>query len=251
MSLLMTLHEFIWIDHLIALVICLVAPVMALSSRQVKDEEFVFEPEDKIRLYHSNALLLVVFALIVVTVWRVPGRALSGLGFTWPEWNANVMWLVLAIIFFYGMDFFFRYGTRKWRQRSLRQNEGAIQFVPVDFKELGHFLLLAVAAGVCEEIIFRGFLMNYLLLWTGITTTGVIASAICSSALFAFLHGYQGYVAMIKIFLLSLLFAGIFIMSKSLILVMIIHTLIDAISGWLGIYLLKEMKTSETPEQEN
>lgn len=247
----LTLFEFTLLDHVMAMVICLIAPILAITSRNISTDEIQFEPGDKVKLYHSNALLLFVFALVVVTIWRIPGRSLSGLGLTWPTWNPMVMQLIVAVFLFYALDVFFQYGTKKWRDRSLKQRHTSLAFVPSDKKELLHFIFLAFAAGIGEEIIFRGFLIHYLLYWTGNNESGTLTAILLASALFAFLHGYQGFRSMVKIFFLSLLFAGIFLYSHSLILVMIIHAVIDMLSGWLGIQLLRHMPQGETPEQES
>jgi membrane protease YdiL (CAAX protease family) len=247
----LTLFEFTLLDHVMALIICLIAPILAITSRNISTDEIQLEPGDKIKLYHSNALLLFVFALVVVTVWRIPGRALSGLGLTWPTWNPLVMQLIAAVFLFYALDVFFQYGTKRWRDRSLKHRNTSLAFVPADKKELIHFIFLALAAGIGEEIIFRGYLIHYLLYWTGNTASGILSAVMFASALFAFLHGYQGYRSMVKIFFLSLLFAGIFVYSQSLILVMLIHAIIDMLSGWLGIQLLKHLPEEESPEQES
>jgi membrane protease YdiL (CAAX protease family) len=60
-------------------------------------------------------------------------------------------------------------------------------------------------------------------------------AAIFPAVLFSIAHFYQGYIAMFKIFLLSLLFALIFIFSKSLLFVIIIHFLIDLTGGVMAI----------------
>jgi membrane protease YdiL (CAAX protease family) len=247
----LTIYDLTILDHVLAMVICLIAPILAVTSRNAGAEEIQLEPGDKVKLYHSNALLLFVFALVVITIWRIPGRTLSGLGLNMPTWNPLVMQLIAAVFLFYILDIFFQYGTRKWRLRSLQQRNTAIAFIPSDKKELFHFILLAVAAGFGEEIIFRGFLLHYLVFWTGTNLTGMIIAVTLASALFAFLHGYQGMKSMIKIFFFSVLFACIFVLSHSLILVMIIHALIDMISGWLGVFLMKHMPQEETPEQKS
>ncbi|HJW30937.1 MAG TPA: CPBP family intramembrane glutamic endopeptidase, partial [Saprospiraceae bacterium] len=117
-------------------------------------------------------------------------------------------------------------------------------------KELYHFILLAIAAGIGEEVIFRGYLIHYLLFWTGNTTEGVVAACLISSALFAFLHGYQGMKSMLKIFFISLCFAGIFVYSQSLLIVILVHAIIDIISAWLGINILKDTTQKENPPQD-
>ena len=238
------------IDHVVAVVICIFAPVLAYTSRNVSTEEVMLEPGEKIRLYHSNALLLFIFALVTVTIWRISGRSLINLGFDWPLWNAQIMFLVMAIMLFYALDVFFQYGLKRWREKTLQQRHATLKFVPSNKTEFFHFILLAFAAGLGEEIIFRGYLIQYAVYWTGNTPSGMIAACFFASALFAFLHGYQGYRSMIKIFILALLFSAIFVMSQSLLIVMLIHTVIDVLSGWLGIYVLRNLQPNELPEED-
>ena len=229
-------------DHVVAVIICILAPVLAFTSRRMVTEEITLDSEDKIRLYHSNGLLLIVFALIITTMWRIPGRPLSGLGINLVNWQPMVVLLVLAVFVFYFMDIFFQYGAKRWRERTLRRRQKAMTFIPADGKELSHFIFLSIAAGIGEEIIFRGFLINYLLHWTGNETYGVILACVFSSALFAFLHGYQGLRSMIKIFILAMLFAAIFVLSESLLIVIVVHALIDILSGLVGVFVLRSVQ---------
>jgi membrane protease YdiL (CAAX protease family) len=229
-------------DHIVAGVICIVAPILAYTSRRIITEDIRLDTEDKIRLYHSNGLLLFVFALIVVTLWRIPGRSLEAMGFTWPEWNGIVILLIVAIFLFYGLDIFFQYGLKRWREKTISQRNGTLSFIPADRTELLHFSFLALAAGIGEEVIFRGYLIHYIVFWTGNDVTGIIAACLFSSALFAFLHGYQGTMSMLKIFVLALLFSAIFVFSQSLIIVIIVHAMIDVMSGWFGIHLVRYLR---------
>jgi len=246
----MALYHMTLIDHVVAVVICIFAPVLAYTSRNVSSEELQLEPGEKIRLYHSNALLLFIFALVTVTIWRIPGRSLISLGLDWPLWNAEIMFLILAVILFYALDVFFQYGLRRWREKTLQQRHATLTFVPSNTNEFLHFTLLALAAGIGEEIIFRGYLIQYAVYWTGNSSSGIFTACFFASALFAFLHGYQGYRSMIKIFFLALLFSAIFVLSQSLLIVMLIHTVIDILSGWLGIRVLRNMRTSEQAEDD-
>jgi membrane protease YdiL (CAAX protease family) len=64
-------------------------------------------------------------------------------------------------------------------------------------------------------------------------------AAIFPAVLFSLAHFYQGYKAMAKIFLLSALIALIFIFSKSLVIVVIIHFLIDFVGGLAAMRMKK------------
>lgn len=123
-----------------------------------------------------------------------------------------------------------------------------MMFVPSNASEFSHFAILAIAAGVGEEIIFRGFLIQYIIFWVGNDITGLVFAVVFSSAIFAFLHGYQGYVSMIKIFFVSMLLGAVFIISKSLIYVMIIHAIIDLVSGGVSAYFIGSDTASEVEE---
>ena len=230
-------------DHVIALIICILAPVLAFTSRKITVEDIKLSSEDKIRLYHSNALLLIVFALVVTTTWRFPGRPLAGLGFDLPVWHPYVTLLLAGIFFFYLLDIYFQYGTKKKRERSLDQKNNALAFIPTDHKEMGHFIFLAIAAGIGEEIIFRGYLIHYLLYWLNNDFQGILTACVASSALFAFLHGYQGFYSMIKIFFLSLMFSAIFVYTESLLIVILVHAVIDTLSGFVSVFVMKNRET--------
>ena len=193
-------------DHVVATIICILAPVLALTSRKMAVEDIRLESSDKVGLYHSNSLLLIVFSLIVITAWRLPNRSLTGMGFDWPQWHPIVPVLLIFIVFLYFLDFLLQYGSRRRRMRALSKKHGSLAFVPSDSKELAHFIFLAIAAGIGEEIIFRGFLINYLISWVGNDFWGITIASLSSSALFAFLHGYQGWKSMVKIFVFSVLF---------------------------------------------
>lgn len=242
---LLEIQEMLVLDHVLAFVICVVAPIVAFTSARIPLEDIQFETRDKIKLYHSNAMFLVIIALAVVSVWRITGKTMSALGFDWPVWNNTIFLLFGLVVLFYVLDLFFQYGLKRWREKSLASKDTTMKFVPSNASELSHFSSLALAAGIGEEIIFRGFLIQYIVFWVGNDTTGIIFGAVFSSAIFAFLHGYQGYKSIVKIFFLSLLLSAIFILSKSLVFVIIIHALIDLVSGWFSAHIL-----SSEPKEE-
>lgn len=235
---LLELQEMKVLDHVLAFVICVVAPFVAFSSQRIPMDDLSFDTKEKVHLYHSNAMFLLITGLAVITVWRITDKTIGALGFEWPVWHESLVWLFGLIAFLYCLEVFFQFGLKKWRIKSLSKTNLAIAFIPSNFREFLHFSTLALGAGIGEEIIFRGFLIQYIVFWVGDDITGFIFGAIFSSAIFAFLHGYQGYKSIIKIFFLSLLLAAIFIISHSLVFVMIIHALIDIISGGINAYFL-------------
>lgn len=95
--------------------------------------------------------------------------------------------------------------------------------------ELCLFRGLALTAGICEEILFRGFVLWYVSLWTGL-----VPAAVISCVLFGFAHAYLGpshvlRSALIGVFLVVLVIAG-----GSLWPAMIVHAAVDLNSGDLS-----------------
>lgn len=73
------------------------------------------------------------------------------------------------------------------------------EIIPATPTEKALFALLAVAAGVFEEIVFRGFLPAFLVPWTG----SYVLAALPAAVAFGLLHAYQGPHGMVRTGLLG------------------------------------------------
>lgn len=104
---------------------------------------------------------------------------------------------------------------------------------PTTGKELTLFLLLSATAGVCEEIIFRGYLQRQFSIVSRFTVFGIIAQAV----IFGASHGYQGLQSMFLITLLGASFGVFTHFRKSLKPAMIAHFFQDGLAG-VTLYLL-------------
>jgi membrane protease YdiL (CAAX protease family) len=100
---------------------------------------------------------------------------------------------------------------------------------PQNKLELLLFMGVAVTAGICEEILFRGYLQQQFGLWTNSTAVGVIVSAV----FFCAGHAYQGWFLASQVGLLGLMLGILAAWRKSLRPGMIAHGTQDVISGLL------------------
>jgi membrane protease YdiL (CAAX protease family) len=92
------------------------------------------------------------------------------------------------------------------------------------------FILLALTAGICEEFLFRGFVMAALLR-AGLATWLVV---ILSSAMFGFAHLYQGKGGSVGTGILGTLFALVRIAYHSLLPAVVWHAVLDVVAGIAG-----------------
>jgi membrane protease YdiL (CAAX protease family) len=88
------------------------------------------------------------------------------------------------------------------------------------------FALLSVAAGVGEEIAYRGYSIPML---AGLM--GTTAAAIVTSLVFGVLHSYQGWLGTVRTALIGGFFAWGFLAAGSLLPAIIAHTAVDLLAG--------------------
>lgn len=105
--------------------------------------------------------------------------------------------------------------------------------IPRSTLEAGLFVVLAVAAGLFEEIIFRGYLQRQFIAITRNAYIGIVASAI----VFGLSHGYQGGRMMIVIGAYGAMFGILAHLRKSLRPGMMAHATQDAFAG-IALYFL-------------
>jgi membrane protease YdiL (CAAX protease family) len=108
---------------------------------------------------------------------------------------------------------------------SMREQIGFL--IPATSLELLVWFCVSATAGICEEIIFRGYLQRQFAAFTRSMLAGVLLSA----AVFGAAHGYEGGPRMLLIGIYGLMFGLLAWWRKSLRPGMIAHAWHDAISG--------------------
>lgn len=99
--------------------------------------------------------------------------------------------------------------------------------LPQSCLEVVVWVLTSLTAGICEEIIFRGYLQRQFCAWAGTIPAGVLVSA----AVFGAVHLYQGGKQAIVITVYGALFGILAEMRKSLRPGMMVHAWHDTITG--------------------
>jgi|SRR5271157_1337590 len=98
-------------------------------------------------------------------------------------------------------------------------------FLPVTPAERRWFTVLCVTAGVCEEILCRGFLFYSIHVWP--FQLGLTAALFLSAMVFGFNHLYQGLGGVVNTSIAGVLFGLLFLLSGNLALPMVLHAAID------------------------
>jgi membrane protease YdiL (CAAX protease family) len=126
--------------------------------------------------------------------------------------------------------------ARPDRIDKLRRRMGfADPLVPATPSELTLFKLVSVTAGICEEIIFRGFLIWYFAAWMG-----PVPAILASSVVFGFGHIYLSVAHVPRTAVVGVILGFLVLVTGSLWPAIIIHAALDWNSGEAGFHILRQ-----------
>jgi uncharacterized protein len=138
-----------------------------------------------------------------------------------------VMFGLLAILAVVTM--IIRWRLRRASPEALTSAVGRLRkFLPTFGPEMAAFALVCLTAGVCEELLYRGWLVNLLRATTGSVWVAVVVGA----AVFGIGHAYQGAKAMLRTGFIGLQLAYLFVAVDSLVPGQVLHAAVDLVSGF-------------------
>ena len=194
----------------------------------VVDYLVYFRLNSRLKLYAWN--ILAEWSLVVGCVWvvRANGLGLSDIGerLGSPSRTLLASGLLLALV----AAVVIASKTRS-RKPSAEQVSKAVDHVrrllPVNSTERTVWIAVALTAGLCEELLYRGWLLNLI----GNALGSVWVGLLVSSIVFGLAHAYQGRNGIIGASVLGVVFGAVFVLSGTLILGQILHTAIDLNNG--------------------
>ncbi len=228
-------------DHLFFILIGIVIPALSLMRGKVEMEEIRLSGVDKKRFYLANSGVLWIGAIMVFVLWLLALRPLIEMGFKMPVMDALVIGLTALFIIAYIVETYTELSKDGKEDEILK----SAAFLPRNSQELFYFTILAISAGICEEIVYRGFMVTYLMEVIDNRIIVFNVAVILPAIIFGIVHMYQGTKSVLKIAIMSLLFSTIFIFSQSLLIVVLLHVGVDIIGGFIGMKLSQELGSKE------
>ena len=206
----------------------LVVGVPLLSWRSARPEQVQGVP--KTALYFSAVVSQWGLAAIGVLVIFVAGPGWSTIGLTPVDATGFFRWtLMVVLVSVAGLGLVLLLEQRGWWPR---ESDMVQLLMPENAREkLWSVLGLAPTAGLCEEFLYRGFLLAEATAWFHSVALGIVVSSVA----FGCAHAYQGLNGMVRAGLLGALLAWPVVQLGSLYPSMTAHFLIDAVALlWLG-----------------
>jgi membrane protease YdiL (CAAX protease family) len=194
-------------------------------------------PGARLAAYAQGVITQWLLASVVVALWIHLARAWTDLGLVMPAgWQA---WAALGLAAVLGGLLLGQSAAVARRPDTHEQVRAGIaayaEILPVSRSDLSGFSALSITAGICEELLFRGYLPWCLTHWFGAWGAQAIALVV-----FALAHLYLGWGAVVRALIAGGVAAGLFLWSGSLLPSMVFHALLDLSGGWLGYIVLGE-----------
>ncbi|HKW57358.1 MAG TPA: CPBP family intramembrane glutamic endopeptidase [Candidatus Acidoferrum sp.] len=235
-----------WDFWLIFAVLGVILPWRGRARLQKLLAEPRLSGRDRLALYAST--IAFQWLLTLVAAWRAHSRGLSWadlgllhLGRAQNLIAATVGAAALASLQWLNLR---RMGRTKGRAPALMR-QLAERIFPQSRKELALYLLLSLTAGLCEEFLYRGFVMAALA-QVGLPAWTVV---LLSSILFGLAHLYQGRGGFVSTLVIGTVFGTARIAYDALVPEMAWHTAFDAVAGLVGPrYLLRAEESAGAAE---
>ena len=217
----------------ILFVFLLVAAVPVLSFLTARRPQLRMIP--RLDLYLSAIISQWILALLGAVVVLAAGPGFRATGFRTISALAGIRWAVLlTAVALAALGLVLLLEHLGW---CPEEHELVRLLLPETRREkLWAVLALAPTAALCEEFLYRGYLLAQLGQWMRITPWAWVGSTVA----FGLAHAYQGWNGMLRAALLGGLLAYPVISLGSLYPAMAAHFLIDALAlAWLGPRFLK------------
>jgi uncharacterized protein len=221
-------------DWILLATIVLVVPLYAYFNRRRLE---TIAGAHRRSLYLRSMAALWMLALVTLYAWWRHDRPFDALGFQLVPGivttSAEIVCVMAAIAIVLRLRKMATWTPEKIA--ALRDHiGGAALVVPRTKGELALFFGVALTAGICEELLYRGFL--FAVAAPFITIYGAVAA---SAVVFGLGHTYQGLRGIALTGAVGLFLGAFYFLTGSIVFPMVLHVLIDINGGVSGYLLLR------------
>ncbi len=232
------------LDHGLVFIFAIVYPIAGfVGFRRLLHRVAAGESINRSQLYRNTIIGHWTILLMCMASWAEAARPWTALGF---NLQLNLWFALAAALTVLGIAALL---MQLWQVKNAAQEEinglkerfGKLSIIlPQNVNELARFYGLSITAGIVEEILWRGFLIWYLgqfmPLWL---------AALVSVIGFGLAHAYQGIAHLPQITAVGAAFTGLYLLSGSIWLPVILHAAVDILQGRLAYNVIYRSMTGE------
>jgi membrane protease YdiL (CAAX protease family) len=220
-------------DHVLVFVLVVALPALGakLGLERIRRRIRSGKPDPRVRAYAFSMLQQWTLAAACIAIWVSNERSWKDLGLAAP--TGAGFWII-AVIAAAGVAFLLRQAHAVVRdpelQAQVRAKFGRTgDLIPRSPREAAVFHGLSLTAGVCEELLYRGFLTWYLSCYLPIA-----AAYLAAPCLFGLGHAYQGPKGILLTAMIGIVMSAMYLVGGSVWVPMAFHAFFDVHNGRLG-----------------
>jgi membrane protease YdiL (CAAX protease family) len=207
-------------------------------DRRFKAQVAAGVPDARTRAYCRAIIGQWVIAIAALILWAGAGRPWATLGIT-PSHDRRsyfAVGLIVALVVIGAHQFRSIRRLKPEHSAAIRTKFAGLEFLlPHTRGEYRLFMALSITAGICEELLYRGYLTWLLAVYVGLPAS--IAVVVLA---FGLAHAYQGPSGVLKTGLVGLVMSLIVVGTGWLFPAMLVHALIDLSSGYIGYTVMNQ-----------
>jgi membrane protease YdiL (CAAX protease family) len=222
-------------DHALTFALAVILPAYAAWDVPRLAQRVAADPVNaRTRDYIWGMAISWGFTLALIAAWWWAARPISHLGLRLPD-SPGAWWWTLAIggvgIAVFAQQAY-SVATSPDAQAKVRKQlesqPGVQTILPATPREARAFCAVAITAGICEELLYRGYLLWYLLsLWPGRLAIAAAAAAL----IFGVGHAYQGVRGIVNTAIAGGIAMAVYLLTGSLLAPMLLHATLDLANG--------------------
>ena len=229
-------------DHLLALVLVLVFPVWTAWDAPRLARRIEADPLNaRTKAYLWGMASQWGTTLALIGAWWWTGRAAHEIGLRLPDTASAWWWSLLTVvggIALVGQQAFsvLRSSDEQAKVRKHFESQPGVRTIlPSTPREARLFVAIGITAGICEEVLYRGYLLWYLqsLLPRGVA----IAAAVVA---FGVGHAYQGVRNIFATGAAGAIAMAVYLLTDSLLAPIVLHATLDIVNGFTLYRTLRE-----------
>ena len=224
-----------WPDLILVISIVLYVAYCAINSPRTR-EQMISGALTRSRIYLEIIVAQWTQVLLLALIWGLAARSASDLGMAdlsgtfSSAWSIGA-WAVGLLTSAFLLFKIWEVGRSAEARQQIREQIAEVDFiVPRTRGQLRGFGAVGLTASICEEVIYRGFLLWWCQAALGLSLT---TAAIVVTLIFGLGHAYQGWRGMIRASLMGALLMAVRLAADSLWPAMLLHAAADILGGWL------------------
>ena len=224
-----------YIVFLIMLIIFMLSAPIIKALRKKKPKDVIRIEKNQGKRYYRTMVWMWGPAVVVIIISLIGGISLADLGLRAISFNYNI-WFTAIILTISGLVLVFNLRTlilslssKKFREEmraEIANDDVASDILPRTKKEKYQYILLSFSSGICEELVYRGFIA--FLLQAVFPEIPIFVIVLIPSVLFGIGHLYQGWQGVLQTGVVGAIFICLLLVTNSLILVMALHFITNA-----------------------